>query len=105
MSDDNGKEDVTDADKELLKHKEHWSAFRPENSRCANCGAQSNVSTLRFDASGPSRPSYRDPSNPGSSESEIGVAYSQEEEMNGRLHDQMIKQQKMSNANLAASVA
>jgi hypothetical protein len=36
---------------------------------------------------------------------EIGVAYSQEEEMTGRLHDQMIENSKKSQANLAAATA
>ncbi len=48
------------------------------------------------------RPSYHDPKRDGTSgEIEIGVAYSQEEEMTGRLHDQMVENSKKSKANLA----
>jgi hypothetical protein len=52
------------------------------------------------------RPSYHEPRSPtADGEVEIGVAYSQEEEMTGRLHDQMIENSKKSQANLAAATA
>ena len=51
------------------------------------------------------RPSYHEPTTPTSSDVEVGVAYSQEEEMTGRLHDAMVENSKKSAANLASAAA
>jgi hypothetical protein len=51
------------------------------------------------------RPSYRDPSSATAATDEEGVAYSHEEEMAGRLHDEMLVNSKKSAANLAARSA
>ncbi len=108
MSDDSGKEDVSKEDLQLLKHKEHWREFHPENTRCAllrmpycACTA-SNAGDVDVPTAHTRRPSYRDPTSPNGTEPEVGVAYSQEEEMAGRLHQQMIENQKKSAANLQA---
>jgi hypothetical protein len=114
MTDDHGVEnedDVKKKDLDLLNQKGHWDQFHHENTRCVRRAVwplapsfRLSIHLLLFFAR---RPSYHEPRSPvGDSTVEVGVAYSQEEEMAGRLHAELEKMKREgSTAQLTASAA
>ena len=131
MSDDTGAVRMEKPGEVLVKNKAHFDQMHADHLRCAPRVTRAAPARIRVapmppcpalprcrcrGASGPHshraavltrprvrrRPSYHEPTTP-TSVDEVGVAYSQEEEMTGRLHDAMVENSKKSQANLAAA--